>query len=552
MAGVAALDCEDIAEAERLLRHAAALAPNDGGILNEVGRLELALGDPTAAAACFARATEMAPSLAAAPLNLGQVRLSQGRLDEAETALTEALRRAPDWPEAHDRLSRLYAALGALAEALESALRVLALEPDRPGALLWAGNLLKRCPTLVKTEMRPALLRLLVCYDIDPAEIAPAGWTVLMRDPRIGPALAQADGAALAPLLEADDLALALLEQAIVSDHRIERALCAIADAPPKLSAALAIQQDLNEGAWFAPTSTPPRPNASDSLAAHYERHPYPRWRRITQPEPQSYPRVLARFLPDDPRSVPESPQILVAGCGTGRHAALVARQFPQARLVAIDLSAASLDYAQTRCAELGIEGIDFRQDDLHDVAGLGQSFDHIECGGVLHHLPDPEYGWGALMAVLAPGGTMRIALYSRLARRPVETARAVLADLAGRGDDDDVLRLARRRIAALPTDHPARPVMEFSDFYSLSGCRDLLLHGHEDLFDLPRIQRALERFNLEFLGFDLPDDVTGATYDALFPHDPIRRDLGSWAAFEEIYPSSFKRMYQFWCRRAS
>jgi hypothetical protein len=43
---------------------------------------------------------------------------------------------------------------------------------------------------------------------------------------------------------------------------------------------------------------------------------------------------------------------------------------------------------------------------------------------------------------------------------------------------------------------------MYSQDFATLSGTYDLLLHRHEDPFDIPRIERALDRFGLRLLLF--------------------------------------------------
>ena len=52
--------------------------------------------------------------------------------------------------------------------------------------------------------------------------------------------------------------------------------------------------------------------------------------------------------------------------------------------------------------------------------------FDVIEANGVLHHLASPFEGWRVLLALLRPGGAMRIGLYSELARRGNTAAPAV------------------------------------------------------------------------------------------------------------------------------
>lgn len=90
---------------------------------------------------------------------------------------------------------------------------------------------------------------------------------------------------------------------------------------------------------------------------------------------------------------------------------------------------------------------------------------------------------------------------------------------------------------------------MDVPDFYSLSGCRDLFFDAHEDRFDLPRIQRALEALDLELLGFELASGRIRDLYRRSFPNDPTARNLSNWHALEQRYPLICSTMYRFWMR---
>ena len=246
---------------------------------------------------------------------------------------------------------------------------------------------------------------------------------------------------------------------------------------------------------------------------------------------------------------------MLVAGCGTGRQAALVASTFPDATVTAINISDASLRYARRQCAAIGFHGVQFRKLDLHDAAQLGQRFDAIHSAGVLHHLPDPERGFGTLADVLRHGGIMNIMVYSRLARLTVAGARTLIRDLEQEPVSDDLLREVRRRFLDWgtpgPLEHPlAAYILRSKDMSTLVGTYDLLLHRVEDLFDIPRIERALKRCGLRLLRFELPSPPVTARYDALFPGDPMHRDFQSWHTFERREPVTFEGMYNFWCRK--
>jgi SAM-dependent methyltransferase len=303
--------------------------------------------------------------------------------------------------------------------------------------------------------------------------------------------------------------------------------------------------------AYFAP---PPAPDpaaafadpVTAAVAAQYRDWPSPAWSRVTPPSPRTVPGLVESLDQGRPSGLPVDSELLVAGCGTGREAALWALRFPDARITAIDLSEASLAYARERCRALGLDRIDFRRLDLLSVAELGRTFDFIGCSGVLHHLPDPEAGWAALAAVLKPGGAMRVMLYSKVARLKVRAAQRHIADLQDRPVDSDLLRAARRRLIERAPDLLAT----WSDFYTLAGVHDLLLHRHEDPFDVPRIARALDRLGLELLAFHLPTPFHRARYRRDHPEDPAFRDVEAWAALEKREPFLFQAMYNFHCRK--
>jgi SAM-dependent methyltransferase len=302
-------------------------------------------------------------------------------------------------------------------------------------------------------------------------------------------------------------------------------------------------------------------PDASGTSAAHavtravtsqYEGWPYPAWTRFTRPRPRRLPDVIRRFAPDAAEPLPARGSMLVAGCGTGRQAAALAAAYPDMAVTAIDISQPSLDYAAAQCAALGVSGIDFRRLDLHDASALGRQFDVIFCAGVLHHLPAPERGLEAITRVLRPGGVMNIAVYTRIARLFIAAARSFIADLAGQPVTDDLLREVRRRFLERP-EHPLMSAIALGpEFPTLCGIYDLLLHEHEDPFDIPRIERALDRAGLRLLSFQLPTPSYEARYAAMFPADPSHQDFGSWQAFEVRFPRVFAGMCQFWCQRPS
>jgi hypothetical protein len=96
-----------------------------------------------------------------------------------------------------------------------------------------------------------------------------------------------------------------------------------------------------------------------------------------------------------------------------------------------------------------------------------------------------------------------------------------------------------------LPEGDPIRRVVTVGDFYSTSNCRDLLFHVQEHRFTLPQIQTFLAENGLELLGFELDSNVL-QRYRSQYPDDPACTNLDYWHAFEQQYPHTFARMYQF------
>ena len=184
--------------------------------------------------------------------------------------------------------------------------------------------------------------------------------------------------------------------------------------------------------------------DTSATVQAQYEENPYPRWLSTDRRPPRSLADHLRRVLPSAPLGrVPDVPmRILIAGFGTGRHAIQTARRYHDSLVLAVDLSRRSLAYAKRMARDLGVDNLTFGQADILALGQLADRFDLIESSGVLHHLSDPMAGWRVLRGLLAPGGLMRIALYSRRARaggRP-EPRRA--GEISS---DDQEVRIVRR-----------------------------------------------------------------------------------------------------------
>ncbi len=304
------------------------------------------------------------------------------------------------------------------------------------------------------------------------------------------------------------------------------------------------------------PCHSGPSDDITRAVARQYEEHPYPRWLRHDRAEARPAGDAVAGAAWGFPEELSLSagfrpsgrPRVLIAGCGTGKQALDAAARYRNAEILALDLSRASLGYAACSALQAGEESVAFLQADIMALGGWEEDFDIIESGGVLHHLADPAAGWRVLLDRLRPGGLMRVAVYSRLARQPLDRARSALAR-GGFDDSPASIREGRRWLASTLSPDDLEVVAAWRDFYSLDECRDLLFHAHERCFDLGELAVAVDDLGLRFLGFEGLGEGTRASFLSRYPA-ARRLDLSAWEAFEEEFPGTFSGMYHFWVGR--
>jgi SAM-dependent methyltransferase len=233
--------------------------------------------------------------------------------------------------------------------------------------------------------------------------------------------------------------------------------------------------------------------DTSLSVQAMYEDNPYPRWKQLPGAQTNN-----------------NETDTLIAGCGTGRHILMNAAASPRARFVGIDLSLASLAYGLGKAKEYGIGNVRLVHGDMLEVAKLGQTFDHISAVGSVHHMEDPVSGVKALGGVLKPEGTLKLAVYSKAGRASILAGIALRQSL-GFPPTVDGIREFRQVICRLPPGHPAKPTMQFGDFYSISGARDLLFHVKEHNYTVAEIFDLIDASGLRLRNFSVPRQMQGA-----------------------------------------
>lgn len=284
-----------------------------------------------------------------------------------------------------------------------------------------------------------------------------------------------------------------------------------------------------------------------------YEENPYPRWTRLpVVASTLTVDESLHREFPfSGYRSIGKTAglDVLIAGCGTGHNSILFAQSFPSTRILAVDLSLASLSYAKQKSSQMGLNTIEYAQADILEL-DEATGFDLISCAGVLVTLADPRKGLCKLSSLLRPGGCLHLGLYSEIARRGVVAAQTRLRE-RGYSTSTEEIRRARREIISAAANEPLmRDVLQFWDFYSMSNCRDLLFPAHENRSSIPQIKDALDENKLEFIGFVISSQLRNR-FARRFSRES-EADLTLWHQFEIENPDTFRGMYKFWVQKRS
>lgn len=298
------------------------------------------------------------------------------------------------------------------------------------------------------------------------------------------------------------------------------------------------------------PRLTDIKDKVSLEVQQQYEENPFPRWvRAVSAIKPTTVDGYFSgRFRSFRELGKSSDIDMLIAGCGTGQHPIESAQEFSGVRILAVDLSSASLAYAQRKTRAAGLTNVEYAQADILELGSIGRTFDVIESTGVLHHMAEPWAGWRVLLSLLRPGGVMQVGLYSELARTDIVAARSLIAE-RGYGRSAEDIRRCRQELLSFDDNTRYRKIMGFSDFSSTSGCRDLLFHVQEHRLTLPAIKAFLTENDLEFLGFELASEKAEA-FRKRFPGGGASANLDLWHIFETENPATFSNMYQFWIQK--
>jgi 2-polyprenyl-3-methyl-5-hydroxy-6-metoxy-1,4-benzoquinol methylase len=286
----------------------------------------------------------------------------------------------------------------------------------------------------------------------------------------------------------------------------------------------------------------------SEAVKAQYEANPYPRWSAPPAPQLRSMREVVAALPGLNRRAFDgRADTLLVAGCGTGFEPIDLARMDPSLTITAMDLSRTSLGHGMRVAQDLGLDRIRFVQGDILALDPAELRFDVVVSTGVIHHLARPQDGLARLAGVTRPGGVVRLGLYSERARAVVRAAQGLIRARGWTPVEADI-RAFRSHVLALPDDAPLAVLKESTDFYSLSGCRDLVFHVQEQAYTPPQLGELIAGAGLRLVGFEAPPEAIAAFRAAFGAADPL--DLALWDRLETQRPTLFAGMYHLWAQK--
>lgn len=555
--------------------------------LYERGRRHQNAGDLNAAVQFYKKVLALRADHAAARDRLGFIYLLQGKPNKASEEYAELIRTVPQILAQFDKvLPTLKAVIPALAEALAdvSTARKSASPTDlltAPAFNTIAGNpyfrvvlesaavvdiALERWLTVVRAAILQAAFTqeknadgTLLSFACSLAQQCFINEYVFAVTPEEAETVARLD-ARLRDLVSRGD-AIDLLQLAALAMytglHTFPDAKALSARRWPPAIAAVVKQQIVEPLEEQRLRTTMPRLTAigngvTEKVRQQYEENPYPRWVRLGAPPVplrvlddyirQQFP--AASFRPTGKR---DALDVLIAGCGTGRHALEVAQGYRGARVLGVDISLSSLANAKRHVPPALAGVVEFAQADILSLGSLDRTFDLINVGGVLHHMERPLAGWRELIKLMRPNGLMQVGLYSALARRDIIAVREMIA-ARGYPATAEGIRRCRQDLLNGSENYD---FMRLRDFFTTSECRDLLFHVHEIQFTIPEINSFLRENDLNFIGFEFsPPEAHQYHHDAFARAGWSPTDLDRWDAYEREHPTLFAGMYVFWVQK--
>ena len=289
----------------------------------------------------------------------------------------------------------------------------------------------------------------------------------------------------------------------------------------------------------------------SKEVKKQYEENPYPRWLSIPEPlKNKTYGNSIndSLFKKISKEKIGTLSNVLIAGCGTGRHPIFIAALDKDIEITAIDITKASLSYGKRMAKNLNIKNINWLQADILKLDDIDKKYDVIESVGVIHHMKDPNKGFELLDRRLKKNGLLKLGLYARYFRKGrLDTIKKYISENRLPPTIESI-RDVRKYVLNNLKNKDLSPLATIPDYYNTSGFRDLLMHVQEWDYTIPEIKKMIKD-KYDFIGFTLPSNKF-EEYKKKFPGDRFLNNLNNWNIFEKENPDFFEGMYQFWLQK--
>lgn len=113
--------------------------------------------------------------------------------------------------------------------------------------------------------------------------------------------------------------------------------------------------------------------------------------------------KVFRKYIPKDAKT------ILEAGGGSGRFGLKITQDFPDGKIVIIDIVDSSLNLIKKLAEEMGLKNVSVCKNDVLSLSFPNNHFDMVFSDAVIQHVPDDRQAVGEMMRVLKPGGVLII-----------------------------------------------------------------------------------------------------------------------------------------------